>query len=85
VTRPYPPLLSVPLPRRPVHRSPPHEAQRTSAKMQAAEDAVVELLAAQLGVRASDPAGQRVERTFTAADVRHAVRAAYRRGRDSRA
>ena len=56
-------------------------AHEAAARAQADEDAAVRFLSAVAGVDPNDPGGQHVTRSLAAADVRHIVRAAYRRGR----
>ena len=68
---------------RPLHRPLLHEVRAQEARDRAEEAAAVVAVAASVGVSPDDPAGSVVPR-ITAADVRHAVRAAYRRGRASR-
>jgi len=73
---------STPMHRRPVHE--PETCERDGLKAAADEDAIVRFLALVVGVAPDDPAGQRLARELTSADVRHIVRAAYRHGRSSR-
>jgi hypothetical protein len=68
----FPLPLSIPLPRRPVHRALPQEVREQHMLDRAAEDAAVVSIAAMIGVHPDDPVGQ----PFTdmmAADARHFI------------
>jgi len=83
MNRPLPLPLSVPLPRRPVHRASPQEVRERDMLDRAAEDSAVASFAAVIGVHPNDPPGQPLME-MTAADARYLIRAAYRHGKTAR-
>lgn len=83
MNRPFPLPLSIPLPRRLVHRALPQKVRERDMLDRAAEDAALVSVAALIGVHADDPPRQPFE-VMTVADVHYVAWAAYRHGTTAR-